>query len=165
MARDLQNKCPHSTNEKGRPGCGQRMLFTGPDAVCDYRTKRSDFPPFVGLGSLSPEATGDLSYLWRPAQHAPPLKPKEQSVGGVGWGVEYGNYLNRGTLLSGKQIKQPAFIIHGLGLHRHLPPRDVDRQPMRAPGRFSWTNCLFDRYTQGNENPLLGRVRCQCAAL
>ncbi len=41
-----------------------RVLFTGPDDARDYRTKVLD-PTYVGRAASSPEATGDLRYLYR----------------------------------------------------------------------------------------------------
>ncbi|XP_040904588.1 uncharacterized protein C4orf45 [Toxotes jaculatrix] len=90
----------------GRPQCGQRMIFTGPDGIGDYKPRSNYFPPYTGVGISSPEATGDLSYLCRAAPHAPPPMPKQSHVGEVGWGWQYNQLLNSGTLLSNMQIKK-----------------------------------------------------------
>uniref|UniRef100_A0A8C7ZVK2 Uncharacterized protein n=1 Tax=Oryzias sinensis TaxID=183150 RepID=A0A8C7ZVK2_9TELE len=99
------------TNGKMRPDAdpegqrGQRMIFTGPDGIGDYRPKLTDFPHHIGVGPVSHEATGDLGYLWRAAPHAPPTTARHSYVGEVGWGWQYNQQLNQSTLLSSMQIK------------------------------------------------------------
>nr|XP_057920277.1 uncharacterized protein C4orf45 [Doryrhamphus excisus] len=96
-------------NSKGAAGGtqpGQRMLFTGPDGIGDYRPRFNHSPQYVGVGSLSPEATGDLNYLWRAAPNAPPPLPKQAYVGEVGWGWQYNQLVNNGSLHSGMQIQK-----------------------------------------------------------
>ncbi|XP_053487772.1 uncharacterized protein C4orf45 homolog [Ictalurus furcatus] len=88
---------------------GQRILFTGPDGIGDYRVRLCDFPHSIGIGALSSGATGDLNYLFRPAPCAPALLPKHFYVGEVGWGIEHGLRLNARTLLSNTQIKRSEF--------------------------------------------------------
>ncbi|XP_035016547.2 uncharacterized protein C4orf45 [Hippoglossus stenolepis] len=91
--------------EGGSP-CGRRMIFTGPDGIGDYRPRSNYFPRHIGEGASSPEATGDLSYLCRAAPCAPPPMPRQSYVGEVGWGWQYNQVLNSGTLLSNMQIKK-----------------------------------------------------------
>ncbi|KAM6923534.1 peptidyl-prolyl cis-trans isomerase D [Xenentodon cancila] len=81
----------------------------GPDGVGDYRPKQNDFCRYIGVGAASPEATGDLSYLFRAAPHARPPMSRQSSVGEVGWGWQYNQLLNNGTLLSNMQIKKTEF--------------------------------------------------------
>ncbi|XP_031173051.1 uncharacterized protein C4orf45 [Sander lucioperca] len=90
----------------GPPQHGQRMIFTGPDGIGDYRPRSNYFPRYIGAGASSPEATGDLSYLCQATPHAPPPTPKQGYVGEVGWGWQYNQLLNSGTLLSNMQIKK-----------------------------------------------------------
>ncbi|XP_035506368.1 uncharacterized protein C4orf45 [Scophthalmus maximus] len=85
---------------------GQRMIFTGPDGIGDYRPRSNYFPLHVGVGASSPEATGDLGYLCRAAPAAPPPVPRRSYVGEVGWGWQHNQLLNSGTLLSNMQIKK-----------------------------------------------------------
>ncbi|XP_074505279.1 protein SPMIP2 [Sebastes fasciatus] len=96
----------HSEAAAGRPQYGQRMIFTGPDGIGDYRPRSNYFPRYIGAGASSPEATGDLSYLCRAAPHAAPPMPKQSCVGEVGWGWQHNQLLNSGTLLSNMQIKK-----------------------------------------------------------
>ncbi|XP_054648454.1 uncharacterized protein C4orf45 isoform X2 [Dunckerocampus dactyliophorus] len=95
-------------NSKGATGgtqTGQRMIFTGPDGIGDYRPRSNHSAQYVGVGSLSPEATGDLTYLWRAAPNTPPPLPKQAYVGEVGWGWQYNQLVNNGALHSGMQIQ------------------------------------------------------------
>lgn len=88
--------------------CKCQLFFccsVGPDGVGNHRVKLCDFPHSIGIGALSPEATGDLNYLFRPAPRAPTPLPKNCYVGGVGWGIEHGLRLNARILLSNNQIK------------------------------------------------------------
>ncbi|XP_072251376.1 protein SPMIP2 [Leuresthes tenuis] len=88
------------------PPCGQRMIFTGPDGIGDYRPRSNNFSQYIGVGASSPEATGDLSYLCRGAPQAHPPMPRQSYVGEVGWGWQYNQLLNSETLLSNMQIKK-----------------------------------------------------------
>ncbi|KAA8588633.1 uncharacterized protein C4orf45 [Etheostoma spectabile] len=88
------------------PQHGQRMLFTGPDGIGDYTPRSNYFPRYIGVGASSPEATGDLSYFCQAAPHTPPPTPRQGYVGEVGWGWQYNQLLNSGTLLSNMQIKK-----------------------------------------------------------
>ncbi|XP_043982822.1 uncharacterized protein C4orf45 [Gambusia affinis] len=85
---------------------GQRILFTGPDGIGDYRPRSNYFPLYIGVGATSPEATSDLSYLCRAAPDAPPPAPRQSFVGEVGWGWQYNQLLNGDRLLSNMQIKK-----------------------------------------------------------
>ncbi|XP_019959374.2 protein SPMIP2 [Paralichthys olivaceus] len=91
---------------EGGSHCGRRMIFTGPDGIGDYRPRSNYFPWYIGEGASSPEATGDLGYLSRAAPHAPSPRPRQSYVGEVGWGWQYNQLLNSGTLLSNMQIKK-----------------------------------------------------------
>ncbi|KAG5270487.1 hypothetical protein AALO_G00193200 [Alosa alosa] len=153
MARVLHNSNPSSPNKS--PRYGQRIIFTGPDGVGDYRTKQQDFPRFIGIGPLSPESTGDLNYLFRAAPSAPPPLPKHCYVGGVGWGVQYCGALNGRTLLSDNRFKRGEFrsavedrITHRFQNPWFVPPHVLDRQAMGARGRQAWTHSLYDNYCQ-----------------
>ncbi|XP_047441388.1 uncharacterized protein C4orf45 [Mugil cephalus] len=90
----------------GGPQYGQRMVFTGPDGIGDYRPRSNYFPGNIGVGATSPEATGDLSYLCRAAPLSHPPMSRQSYVGEVGWGWQYNQLLNSGALLSNMQIKK-----------------------------------------------------------
>ncbi|KAF7655938.1 hypothetical protein LDENG_00048160, partial [Lucifuga dentata] len=76
-----------------------------PDGIGDYQPRLNFSPQYIGIGATSPEATSDLSYLFRAATQAPPPMPRQSCVGEIGWGWQYNQLLNHGTLLSNMQIK------------------------------------------------------------
>ncbi|KAK2848842.1 hypothetical protein Q5P01_008676 [Channa striata] len=88
---------------------GQRIIFTGPNGIGDYRPRSNYFTQYIGVGALSPDATGDLSYLFRAPPFAPPPMPRHSFVGEVGWGWQYNQLLNSETLHSNMQIKKTEF--------------------------------------------------------
>lgn len=106
--------CRTVTASKGSGSFGYLFTFfphmstvsaPGPDGIGDYRPRSNYFPRYIGVGASSAEATGDLRYLCRGATHAPPPMPRQGYVGEVGWGLQYNQLLNSGTLLSNMQIK------------------------------------------------------------
>lgn len=42
--------------------------FTGPDGIRDHQASVLDPNTYVGIGTMSPEGTSDLNYLWRPSK-------------------------------------------------------------------------------------------------
>ncbi|CAL8304232.1 unnamed protein product [Arctogadus glacialis] len=92
---------------------GNRIIFTGPDGVGDYMSRRLD-PRYVGSGTPSQEASGGLEYLTRAPPPAPgvpgvwgvPRSTPPPCVGAVGWGWSYSQQLNSTALLSNMQIKK-----------------------------------------------------------
>eukprot|EP00064_Thunnus_orientalis_P016473 superscaffoldBa00003278_g16539 len=90
----------------GPPPLRSVVCHHGPDGIGDYRPRSNYFPQYIGVGASSPEATGDLSFLCRAAPNAPPPIPRQSFVGEVGWGWQYNQLLNSGTLLSNMQIKK-----------------------------------------------------------
>ncbi|XP_026796608.2 uncharacterized protein C4orf45 homolog [Pangasianodon hypophthalmus] len=144
-------------------GVGQRILFTGPDGVGNYRVRLCDFPHSIGIGALSSEATGDLNYLLRPAPCAPAPLPKHCYVGGVGWGIEHGLRLNARTLLSNTQIKRSEFrsamedrISQIFQNPWQAPTCFLDRQESSARGDQS--DC--ETHSQDSNSQILLSKRC-----
>ena len=41
---------------------------TGPDGIRDHQASVLDPNTYVGIGTMSPEGTSDLNYLWRPSR-------------------------------------------------------------------------------------------------
>ncbi|KAK6298570.1 hypothetical protein J4Q44_G00316250 [Coregonus suidteri] len=141
---------------------GQRMLFTGPDGIGDYRARLIDFPRYIGDGPLSPEGTSDLNYLCRPAPCTPPPMPKQCYIGGVGWGMQYHQLLNSRTLHSNMQIKRAEFrsALEDRVTHRYqnpwnAPPHFLDKQSVGARSKLAWTHNKYDCYIPDNNKQFL----------
>ncbi|XP_048032669.1 uncharacterized protein LOC125259232 [Megalobrama amblycephala] len=103
MKRVQQDTTPSHADRETQSG--QRMLFTGPDGIGDFRPRLDYFPRSIGIGPLSPDATSDLNYLFRPAADASPSLPKHRCTGEVGWGLQYSTALNRRTVINNKQYE------------------------------------------------------------
>ncbi|KAG7328894.1 hypothetical protein KOW79_007068 [Hemibagrus wyckioides] len=140
-----------------RHGVGQRILFTGPDGIGNYRVRLCDFPH--SIGALSSEATGDLNYLFRPAPRAPAWLSKHCYVGGVGWGIEHGLRLNTRSLLSNTQIKRSEFRSamedRISQISWQVPPCLLDRQEPGTRGDQS----AYENDSQNGNNQIRLRKR------
>ncbi|XP_020773277.2 uncharacterized protein C4orf45 homolog [Boleophthalmus pectinirostris] len=124
---------------------GQRIIFTGPDGIGDYRQRLCDFPRYIGEGGGSSESTGDLGYLWRAAPHTPPHRSRDSYVGGVGWGWYYNQRLNQEALLSNMQIKKTDIraAVEDTVAQRFQPPprkKTASDSPLQAHKKFSSEN-------------------------
>ncbi|PIK36425.1 hypothetical protein BSL78_26741 [Apostichopus japonicus] len=86
-------------------GKGQR-LFTGPGGVRDYRAHVVTDDRMVGIGTMSPEGTSELRYIWRGATGTPPPKPRSKWVGEIGWFMPFTDIQNMRT---GHQINLATF--------------------------------------------------------
>ncbi|XP_063969330.1 uncharacterized protein LOC135157495 isoform X2 [Lytechinus pictus] len=87
-------------------GKGQ-ILFTGPSGIRDYKVKVVTDDRMVGIGTMSPEGTSALQYIWRGAPGAAPPRRRSQWVGEVGWFIPpFHDYKNT---LSGNQIQLKVF--------------------------------------------------------
>ncbi|XP_032870478.1 uncharacterized protein C4orf45 homolog [Amblyraja radiata] len=128
---------PFESNRSANPGRAP-VVFTGPNASSNYRTKHADYPYYIGESRyISPESTGDLNYLYRPAPCASFQKRRDSDVGEIGWGQCLGHYLNRTNLFSGMQIKRGEFrdraedkVTHRYQNPWQPPPPVLDRQPL-----------------------------------
>ncbi|PFX17924.1 uncharacterized protein C4orf45-like isoform X1 [Stylophora pistillata] len=94
------------------------VLFTGPDGIRDHDTTVLDPNTYVGIGTMSPEGTSDLNYLWRPSKGCTHPLPKSAKVGEIGWGLQF--YKDRHHLRSGHQIKHGEFRQATEDRHTHL---------------------------------------------
>uniref|UniRef100_A0A8C5LV09 Sperm microtubule inner protein 2 n=1 Tax=Leptobrachium leishanense TaxID=445787 RepID=A0A8C5LV09_9ANUR len=140
-------------------GTGQRMIFTGPDNIGDYRPKHADFTRYVGEFIPLEEGTSDADYLYRAAPNTPHPRPKEMYVGGIGWGVSAFSYLNRRELISDFQIKLCGFrqacedtISHRYQTPWNPPPYILDKQGFGSRGTLAWTPEKYDNYCYGKSN-------------
>ncbi|XP_077466429.1 protein SPMIP2 [Stigmatopora argus] len=132
-------------------GTGQRIIFTGPNGIGNYRPKRVCSPQFVEMGPWSPVATSNLSYLWRAAPHAPPPLAKQGFVGEVGWCWQYSSALNDSTLRSGMQIRKSEIRLEAedRAKNKFLDIEDKIVFPMTAS-----TIVLTDQLTPNQQSPL-----------
>ncbi|XP_073239186.1 uncharacterized protein [Porites lutea] len=94
------------------------VLFTGPDGIRDHQATVLDPNTYVGIGTMSPEGTSDLNYLWRPSKSCPHPLPKSAKVGEIGWGLQF--YTDYRQLKSGHQIKRGEFRQATEDRHTHL---------------------------------------------
>merc|ERR1711974_276047 len=79
---------------------GQRILFTGPDGMCDQTMKIENEHRYIGIGTMSKEGTSELDFLCRQGPNPPgqsyfAMKRKHQTLGAIGWGHEDATFLNR----------------------------------------------------------------------
>ncbi|XP_044875417.1 uncharacterized protein C4orf45 homolog isoform X2 [Mauremys mutica] len=138
----------------GAAATGKRMIFTGPDAIRDYRTKLPEYTRYIGATTPAQGATSDLEYLWRTAPWTTSILPHKHSYPGqIGWGVTEFSYLNRGNLLSGMQIKTGEFrqaaedeITHRYQNPWQPPPNILDLQGSNARGRLAWNCTDYDNF-------------------
>ena len=77
-------------------------LFSGPDGIKDHCVTVEDEHRYVGEGTMSPEGTSDVSYLWKAPAGIPHPRPKTGFVGEVGWGIP--RYTDWQALNTGAQI-------------------------------------------------------------
>ncbi|XP_001631797.2 uncharacterized protein C4orf45 [Nematostella vectensis] len=94
-----------------------KILFTGPDGISDQQVSIID-PTYVGIGTMSPEGTSDLNYLWRPARRCVHPPSKSKKVGEIGWGINLFTDIKR--LKSGQQIMRGEFRQECEDRHTHL---------------------------------------------
>ncbi|XP_050802631.1 uncharacterized protein C4orf45 homolog isoform X2 [Gopherus flavomarginatus] len=138
----------------GAAATGKRMIFTGPDAIRDYRTKLPEYIRYIGATTPAQGATSDLEYLWRTAPWTTSILPHKHSYPGqIGWGVTEFSYLNRGNLLSGMQIKTGEFrqaaedeITHRYQNPWQPPPNILDLQGSNTRGRLAWNCTDYDNF-------------------
>ncbi|XP_075786256.1 protein SPMIP2 isoform X2 [Pelodiscus sinensis] len=142
----------------GAAATGKRMIFTGPDAICDYRTKFPEYTRYIGATTPAQGATGDVEYLWRTAPWTTSILPHKRSYPGqIGWGVREFSYLNRGNMFSGNQIKTGEFrqaaedeITHRYQNPWQPPPSILDIQGYNARGKIAWNCTDYDNFHHAN---------------
>ncbi|XP_040827312.1 uncharacterized protein C4orf45 homolog [Ochotona curzoniae] len=125
---------------------GKRMIATGPDYIKDHLPKIHQHTSYIGEKRPVLEKTGDLQYLWRPASNLSfPAKYKHEYVGGVGWGVQEYNFINKSRLESGFHIKYGDSSIAALDkiTHRYQNPWQpapsvLDKQGKYSRGFLAW---------------------------
>ncbi|XP_078533129.1 protein SPMIP2 [Lissotriton helveticus] len=137
---------PHRLSLPSTPG--HRILFTAPDGVGDYRTRRYDFTAYIGDTEPSPESTTSVEHLTQAPSGTFEPRPKCQYPGEIGWNVEEHLYLNRANLLSDMQIKRKEFrqASEDRVTHRYQNPwypskQDLQQQEVKyVPGQAQHQN-------------------------
>ncbi|XP_072164629.1 uncharacterized protein [Diadema setosum] len=87
-------------------GKGQ-ILFTGPSGIRDYKVNVVTDDRMVGIGTMSPEGTSALQYIWRGAPGSAPPQRRATWVGEIGWFIPpFHDYKNT---TSGNQIQLRVF--------------------------------------------------------
>ncbi|XP_063316104.1 protein SPMIP2 isoform X2 [Pelobates fuscus] len=155
-----QHGRPSTSLASSKPaGTGQRILYTGPDNIGDYRPKFPDFTRYIGEFMPSEEGTSEVNYLCRAAPGTPHPRPKDMHVGGIGWGVTAFSHLNRSQLLSNNQIKLWEFrnaceerITHSYQNPWCPPPHILDAEGFGARATLAWTHDKYEDYCYGNRN-------------
>ncbi|XP_052006287.1 uncharacterized protein C4orf45 [Xyrauchen texanus] len=126
----VRDTAPSLVDTRAQSASGQRILFTGPNGIGDFRPRLDYFPRSTGIGPLSPDATSDLNYLFRSAPSATPPLPKHCYTGGVGWGLQYSNTLNRRTLISSIHNEIDQFHSAGDDGVTHSPCTQAHSRPV-----------------------------------
>lgn len=85
------------------------LICPGPDGIRDHRVAVDEEHRYVGEGSMSPEGTSELDYLWRAPKFFPFPRPKSSSVGEIGWGIP--QYTDWNNVLNGSQIRVSYIFI------------------------------------------------------
>lgn len=98
---------------------GRRMLFTGPDGIRNQKVTVRSNHRYVGIGTMSPEGTSELDYIYRPATADPPsLRPKHRRVGEIGWGIP--RFSDISVTRSRQQLQRGEFRQSAEDRHTHL---------------------------------------------
>ncbi|XP_013030678.2 protein SPMIP2 isoform X1 [Anser cygnoides] len=122
-----------------------RMVFSGPDAIRDHRTRRAEHTHYIGETSPAIEGTSDANYLWRPApcSRAPPRR--SDCPGEIGWGVRELSHFARKNLQSGAQIKRGPIwqAAEDQATHQYQSPWQpapyvLEQQGRGARARLAW---------------------------
>ncbi|XP_027622377.1 uncharacterized protein C4orf45 homolog [Tupaia chinensis] len=137
---------------------GRRMVYTGPDYIKEHLPSIQEHTTYVGEGQPSPEKTGDLQYLWRPAWHSSqPARYKHEFVGGVGWGVRALDSVSRPWPHSGFHIKYEELSRSAIEklTHRYQnpwqpKPHILDMRGKHGRGSLAWHMSDYEDTSQRN---------------
>uniref|UniRef100_U3J7C5 Sperm microtubule inner protein 2 n=1 Tax=Anas platyrhynchos platyrhynchos TaxID=8840 RepID=U3J7C5_ANAPP len=154
QAGRAHSKPPSPTRvTKGLALMEARMVFSGPDAIRDHRTRRAEHTHYIGETSPAIEGTSDANYLWRPAScsRAPPRR--SDCPGEIGWGVRELSHFARKNLQSGAQIKRGLIwqAAEDQATHRYQSPWQpapyiLEQQGHGARARLAWDLGRYEGY-------------------
>ncbi|KAK2890965.1 hypothetical protein Q8A67_013608 [Cirrhinus molitorella] len=152
MKRVQQYTTSSQADRETQSSSGQRILFTGPDGIGDFRPRLDYFPRSIGIGQLSPDATSDLNYLFRPAPQATPPLPKHGYVGEVGWGLQYSTALKKPTVTHNKQYDLDRFqsAMQDRVTHSSWQNQSQFRDKQPTCGKLPWNHSAHDTYSEDN---------------
>uniref|UniRef100_A0A8C9QAI7 Chromosome 4 open reading frame 45 n=1 Tax=Spermophilus dauricus TaxID=99837 RepID=A0A8C9QAI7_SPEDA len=142
---------------------GRQMIFSGPHYVKDHLPKVHQHTSYIGEKRPVLEKTGDLQYLWRPASNRSwPAKYKHEYVGGVGWGIQDYNFINKSRRESGFHIKHGELTLEAINKvnHRYQNPWQpkpfiLDKQGRHGRGFIAWNMSDYEDSNQRNSNRAL----------
>ncbi|XP_019469985.1 uncharacterized protein C4orf45 homolog [Meleagris gallopavo] len=146
-ARTACSKAPLPRRASGCHALAEgRMVFSGPDAIRDHRTRRPEHTHYIGSTSPAIEGSSDAGYLWRPAScFSSPLHRRCQYATEIGWGVRELSYFTWRNLQSGAQIKRGQIwqAAEDQATHRYQSPWQpapcvLERQGRGARARLAW---------------------------
>ncbi|XP_075006241.1 protein SPMIP2 [Calonectris borealis] len=123
-----------------------RVIFSGPDAIRDYRTRKPGHTHYIGATSPAIEGTSDANYLWRPAPRSSYVSPRRPHYPGeIGWGVRELSHFTRKHLQSGVQIKRGPIrqaaedkATHWYQSPWQPAPHILEQQGHHARARLAW---------------------------
>ncbi|XP_027782387.1 protein SPMIP2 [Marmota flaviventris] len=135
----------------------------GPHYVKDHLPKVHQHTSYIGEKRPVLEKTGDLKYLWRPASNRSwPAKYKHEYVGGVGWGIQDYNFINKSRRESGFHIKRGELTLEAINKvnHRYQNPWQpkpfiLDKQGRHGRGFIAWNMSDYEDSNQRNSNRAL----------
>ncbi|XP_053453879.1 uncharacterized protein C4orf45 homolog [Nycticebus coucang] len=125
---------------QGGGGWCRMNVNSGPDYIKEHLPKIHPHTSYIGENRPVLEKTGNLQYLWRPAPHrSMPARYKHEYVGGIGWGVQKYNFINKSRLESGFHIKDGELnqaAIDKLS-HRYQNPWQPKPHVLDMQGKYS----------------------------
>ncbi|XP_063192352.1 protein SPMIP2 [Chroicocephalus ridibundus] len=137
----------------GKPLVEARVIFSGPDGIRDYRTRKSDHTHYIGVTSPAIEGTSDVNYLWRPAPCPSyvSLLRRTHYPGEIGWGVMELSHFTWKHLQSGAQIKRGPIrqAAEDKATHRYQNPWQpapfiLEQQGHNARARLAWDTGSYE---------------------
>ncbi|XP_077876873.1 protein SPMIP2 [Ictidomys tridecemlineatus] len=134
-----------------------------PHYVKDHLPKVHQHTSYIGEKRPVLEKTGDLKYLWRPASNRSwPAKYKHEYVGGVGWGIQDFDFINKSRRESGFHIKRGELTLEAINKvnHRYQNPWQpkpfiLDKQGRHGRGFIAWNMSDYEDSNQRNSNRAL----------
>ena len=87
---------------------------------------------YVGEGTMSPEGTSEVDYLWRAPRCTPFPRPKSSVVGEIGWGIP--QYVDWNVIAKGRPIR----VSGSVAFQKGASYRDWKTWKMKVVMEKSW---------------------------